>query len=440
MPKADTPSERRLQRQWARQEPSASALATPDGRPVRVLFPGWPNTDSGPDFLGALIERADGRLLHGDVELHLAPSGWRQHGHHRDPAYSKVVLHVLWQGGSSRTDLPAEAITYRPNISPDVAPLPIADDARPCVHSADAWDDAAIGGFLDREGEGRFAAKASSLAAAIAAQGAEEALHTALCEALGYAKNIEAFRALAERMPRAQLRAAAYASPQADRLEIVEALLFGAAGLLPAQRGIQGDAYATRLEALWRAHAPAVPAPALPWRAFRVRPENAPPRRIAALARLLAGNLEGGLSPTIEVALSAAAREGAASSIARALTVTAEGYWARHADLGAPCAESPTLLGKARAAEIVVNIVLPFFSALAHRRADASLAEQCRRLYGMHPPLAENHITERMEALLLPGRARTIVTTARRQQGLIGLYKSRCFALRCRGCAFAAPA
>ena len=62
---------------------------------LRVLFPGRRNGGAGPDFLEALLLTGEGRILRGDVEVHRRPSDWWRHGHHRDPAYRRVLLHVV---------------------------------------------------------------------------------------------------------------------------------------------------------------------------------------------------------------------------------------------------------------------------------------------------------------------------------------------------------
>ncbi len=443
MPRTNAPSERRLQELWARREASSSPLATEDGRAMRVLFPGWPNHDSGPDFRGAIVQDENGQVARGDVELHLTPSGWRQHGHHRDAAYSKVILHVVWKTAKdprSRREAPAPTVVFAPALLEGGAPSPrpIEGDPRPCVHHADSWDDGRMGVLLDAEGDARFIEKASLFAASVEAHGEEPALFTALCEALGYAKNIEPFRLLAERMPLGRLRSIAMSRPEEERRAVMEGLLFGAAGLLPSQRALEADGYAAQLEAVWRAHGDAERAGPLPWRRFRIRPENGPGRRIAAAARIVERCAESGLVPGIETPLREAIAMETSRPLAGSLTISDDGYWASHIDFDTTCAAAPSLLGKSRASEIVVNVVLPFFFVVARSRHDAALAEGCRRLYAAQAPLAENHITQRMEGLLLPGRARTIVTGARRQQGLIGLYKGRCFELKCDGCVFAA--
>ncbi|MCH7996197.1 MAG: DUF2851 family protein, partial [Chloroflexi bacterium] len=63
--------ERLLARIWRGQWIEASRLETTDGRRLQVVFPGRANGDSGPDFLGAIVALEDGRLLVGDVELHV---------------------------------------------------------------------------------------------------------------------------------------------------------------------------------------------------------------------------------------------------------------------------------------------------------------------------------------------------------------------------------
>ena len=57
----------------------------------------------GPDFRDALI-LFDGRELRaGSVEIHLRTRGWGDHGHHLDPAYDTVVLHLVGQHDGTET-------------------------------------------------------------------------------------------------------------------------------------------------------------------------------------------------------------------------------------------------------------------------------------------------------------------------------------------------
>lgn len=93
----DTPvlTERHLQIAWLEQK-FFKNLVTPEGVPIEVISPGIWNLESGPDFLRAHF-RINGRDYRGDVEIHLQESGWYLHGHHCDPAYNRVVLHLSYR-------------------------------------------------------------------------------------------------------------------------------------------------------------------------------------------------------------------------------------------------------------------------------------------------------------------------------------------------------
>ncbi|MEZ5276358.1 MAG: DUF2851 family protein [Opitutaceae bacterium] len=95
-------SERLIQRIWLRGELDLARLHTVSGKTIRVIRPGEWNLLGGPDFLGADLE-IDGRRMTGDVEIHFREADWFTHGHQHDPAYEKVILHlVLFPGGSGR--------------------------------------------------------------------------------------------------------------------------------------------------------------------------------------------------------------------------------------------------------------------------------------------------------------------------------------------------
>jgi hypothetical protein len=94
----DSPPERLLQTIWQHQRLLREQLTTLDGQPVRILHPGFRSAEGGPDFRGAVVQAGDGPPQSGDVEVDLRPSGWRDHGHDRNPAFKNVILHVIWEG------------------------------------------------------------------------------------------------------------------------------------------------------------------------------------------------------------------------------------------------------------------------------------------------------------------------------------------------------
>ena len=94
--------EKLLQQIWARRDFDGARAVCSDGRRVRVLHPGKWNHLGGPDFRDARLELG-GRVVVGDVEVHLRADDWEAHGHRHDPAYAKVILHVVLFPGAATT-------------------------------------------------------------------------------------------------------------------------------------------------------------------------------------------------------------------------------------------------------------------------------------------------------------------------------------------------
>jgi len=92
-----SPPERLLQIIWQHQRLRRDQLTTLDGEPVRVLHPGFKNSEAGPDFRGAMVQIGAGPELAGDVEVDVRSRGWHAHEHEGNPAYQNVILHVVWE-------------------------------------------------------------------------------------------------------------------------------------------------------------------------------------------------------------------------------------------------------------------------------------------------------------------------------------------------------
>src|SRR5687767_5602764 len=87
-------NESELYAQWQAHAAAGACMRGRDGTDIIVISRGRRNEGAGPDFLDAVLV-IGGRLSVGAVEMHRAESDWFNHGHHRDPAYSSVILHVV---------------------------------------------------------------------------------------------------------------------------------------------------------------------------------------------------------------------------------------------------------------------------------------------------------------------------------------------------------
>ena len=118
------------------------------------------------------------------------------------------------------------------------------------------------------------------------------------------------------------------------------------------------------------------------------------------------------------------------------LTVPGDGHWGQHADFGQPLAHDgpAALVGKSRAADMVVNILLPLMVACADRERLPALRETAFHVYSLYPKLEENKITRAMADEALGPRKDGAIKSARRQQGLMHLYRLYCEVRRCYEC------
>ena len=395
-------SESALAALWQRAHTLADALITQGGERLRVIYPGRPSARAGPDFRDAVLQSDDGRTITGDVELHTTAPGWYAHGHHADANYNGVVLHVVFSP-KGHADTRMRSGMYAPIIALEAVAdrLEDATDAdTPIIPALDALrDDADIAAALDAAGDARFLAKSHGFALDIMQVGADEALYRGIMDALGYSTNRKPFRMLAERFPCATL-ARLREEPPSVRLLAIKALLLGASGLMGRVNDAEDPAELHRLYRRMPKHPfkPNRPLTEKDWHLFRVRPSNHPTRRIIGMAHILDRCLDGGIAETFAIALSQGGSKGLAALM-----------------------EHRPYIGKGRARDMLINIALPFLHAYAAELDNGELADMAQAAYAAAPKLQENEITREMRRLLNIGK--TVKMTARRQQGMIGLYR-----------------
>jgi hypothetical protein len=405
--------------------PGRNDLETVEEGPIKVLYPGRLNDGSGADFRDAVIATNHG-LLTGDIEVHTKSSCWRAHGHHLDPVYNRVVLHVVYKRDiagpiklQNGRDVPTLTLdTLFPRGGKHT--FPKAPSAR-CI--GEALDLHTLSTILDNAGEQRFQARAAGFQAASSPEEAGQALYRGIMVALGYSRNKVPMAELAFRMSLAKLESAVTEDmPDAECLAVYQALLLGTSGLLPSRGfpGLHEKEYGIKVpERLPETLNEMVTMSAHDWSFFRVRPCNSPARRITAMSHLLLRYRKTGLLAGLVDIVEKTPPEAGHRELEKALMVDGNGF-------------SGALLGADRAANIALNVLLPFALAWGRTNSRPAMSEKAVRLYRSYPAAVSNSIERHMCGQF--GIDRKTVNSAVRQQGLLHIFKSFCSVGGCRHC------
>ena len=408
------PPEALLHDLWAHGLLAARPLRTTAGESVQILHTGEANPEAGPDFLDACL-LIDGTRWYGAVELHVRSAEWTAHGHHRDPRYNSVILHVVLEADATTGRLrradgtPLPELVLAPYLSRPLRELLYAFYRRPrlplpCASQWNAVPEAVRTSWLEALGWQRFRERAHNIRQRWQEVPPDQVLYELLLTALGYVPNAEPMRMLAERLPLAVLRTLPTA-------EDVEAALLGAAGLLEdlhpdrlltSERGEMLRARFARLQPELNV----APMPTLLWQRGGLRPANRPERRLLQAAAWLAPG--GWLRQDPIARLEAALQQPQPLTALRRLLRPS----------GTRVAP-----GRQRLDLLLLNAIVPFLLA-----RNASLAPRLISLLQALPP-ERDRITRRF------ARPGYLPPDAFFSQALHQLYRKYCQQLRCLQCA-----
>lgn len=409
------PNELELQARWFAGD-FGRRFRSACGREIEIVQFGTWNREAGPDFHSAAIRVERGEAVRGSIEFDLSDRNWEAHGHATNPAFEDTVLHVFVDA-SDRTFF-TRTMSHRNVLQVRVDPATLPDAfasnvplARPgrCQAPLKDLPEERVRSVIDAAARFRLQRKAARLRTMIETHGADEAVYHELAAALGYKENKLPFTLLAQRLP---LRAAR------DEREDAEALLFGLAGFLDtADLSVYGDETRSYVRSLWDRWWPHRDAlqrliiPAKLWRLGGARPLNHPQRRLGALAvitRSWPGFMDslGAAEPT--------------RALRAFLLELRHPHWSRHYTLTSQAADSEmALVGDTRIAEILANVVFPFFAA---RGSDVWSS------YGKLPARLSNRRVETGATRLFgddPRRPLFLKTVAH-QQGVLQIYEDFC--------------
>ncbi|MBA3416232.1 MAG: DUF2851 family protein [Chloroflexia bacterium] len=410
-----------------------ASFETTDGRRVEVIHRGAWSHGLGPDFADAML-LFDGREVRtGAVEIHVAARGWTDHGHHLDPRYQTVVLHVVLRDDgvvARRADgavVPVAVVDRRLLDGLELTGWTAATWDRfggtVCAADLAATDPAVLREAIFGLGDSRLAARAARIEARLTSLPPSEVLWTELLDGLGFSANREPMRTLAAALPIALLEERLAAALSADRLPLARGLLFGVAGFLPLApadasfAGFEPGSVALA-ETAWANAGGAWLGSTLPptaWTRARVRPANHPAVRLAAAARMVVNALpRGGLLGALLDPLHDGGDPAAVLS-----------------DLATPPGVGPD-----RALDIVASGLIPFALALGSQSGDRSLSDAASLAWERLPGSGGNVVTRRA-LRQVAGEAGLGRLGARGQQGLQHLDTALCGPRRCYECPIA---
>jgi len=484
--------ERFLRYIWSRQEFCTADLRTTDSRSIIIEDAGKWNRESGPDFLDAVV-KIDGAMYRGDVEIHKNLIAWKQHTHHTDPRYNRVILHVVLKGRADRS----------PTISASGRSIPIlilesylvdsldglwskaASETRslseqplPCRNGISRVDPPVFDRWFNQLASQRLEMKlrryeerlrqlaeeriqgtnepwrlyASTIDEDLPSQIPppvreltlrdfsrrelwDQVMYEGLMEGLGYSQNRQQFLRLSRIVTLEIGRAILHNNDNAD----IEAVLFGASGLLPPAGSLEDPNTHQYVDDLWKRwdkwrvclkddlmHA-------AEWQFFPTRPSNFPTLRIAAAAalieRFVAADLFRSIIQILKSEVPASQKRG---KLSIALKPEASEFWSHRYRFEKQSNRPITALGQSRIDEMIANALIPCALLYARVFRDRLLRNEVLQMNEVLGPLPENSITRLMQKEFGPEKIR--LHTLSLHQGAVQLHKFYCSVKRCSEC------
>lgn len=427
-------TEKLIARIW--QHKLVPELVTDNGEKIHLVHPGRNSNIPGCDFQDAAFV-INGRAKTGNVEIHVKSSQWHNHGHHRDQKYNGISLHVVWQHDSKAPTMLQNGQTV-PTICLGSSLNSTLDELNSQINASGVSDCCPVVGkhpnteslnkLLIDAGEKRFAFKMSLFHKAIMEEEARQVLYRGICRALGYTQNAEPCEELANRLPISILE-----KIKSHANSVRQALIIGTAGLLPSQQHKPAtDKETAELEKIWQSTHMDKTMHKSNWCFFRVRPDNLPTRRLAALSCLISRHdkqeLQNWILKLFEIAPPGAEHRWLENGI----VIAGQGYWAKHSDFGIVMHRSSALIGREKAAAIVLNAVLPFIHAWGELNHDTELKKKAAATYHSYPETGDNELTRYMKQQLMFNSETHL--SACQQQGLIHIFKTFCRYRNCTEC------
>lgn len=411
--------ERLMQYIWQHRLWLSEDMVTNDGRKVRVIDPGILNTDAGPDFFNAKVE-IDGHTWVGNVEIHVRATDWKRHGHHEDPAYDSVILHVVEKDDApvyriNGEPIPQVVLKVSARFNESYDQLVNARVELPCAARLKEVPQLTVTEWIEALAFERLHSKVERVQQfyEIYHGSWEDICYVLLARTLGFGINNDAFERLARATPlRLQHK-------HSDSIMQIEALLFGQSGLLNCTDN--SDPYVQQLKREYSFLANKFslrPIEGTAWKLFRSRPQNFPYRRIALLAQFV----KDGFSLMNDILKTSDTKQ-----LRQLFDRELSGYWTTHFSFGKPSPSAGRALSNSSIDIVLINTVAPLYYAYGELTDDYTMGERA-------VSLLEDIRPEQNAIVTMFSHAGIKCNDALTSQALIQLRRAYCEARKCIYC------
>lgn len=375
---------------------------------------------AGPDFFNAQIKIGNQKWA-GNVEIHLKSSDWYLHNHEKDPAYTNVILHVVWENDTAifrenNTEIPVLVLkdyvtrevveNYNALISPKTWISCEKQIKQIDVFVFNNWQERLFFERLERKSKFIYDLLEETN------QDWEAVLFCLLAKNFGLNTNGSAFLQMSKSIPFSVIRKESF------EVENLEALLFGTLTLLDEEKE---DVYFKDLKFryFYLLHKYQLEKTCIiPVQFFKHRPDNFPTIRLSQLAALYSRHQN--LFSKI-IALKSV------SDVYEVLNVSVSSYWKNHYQFDKESPQKAKTVSKSFLDLVIINSIIPIQFAYSNIRGE-SISEDLIELMNQIAP-EKNAIIDKFDSFGMQSK------NAFETQTLLELKNEYCNHKACLKCA-----
>ena len=476
--------EKQLYGIWEKQSFETS-LKTNSGENIAVIDSGIFNDSlSGPDFSHARI-RIGNLTFVGDVEIDRDYNDWKAHGHNIDNKYNKVILHVCFTNkfnqhyvytksgrkvptiGLSNFISKADIDSINKIINEEkqdnkyllkcsnlivnlstyekkkvIATLGLKRFQKKCSNLFERLKELKYQNELKiKEPDIRFELTEEFQKRKFNNNDFEDKklwqqlLYEFIFEALGYSKNKSAMMKLAQAV---DVNFIYKIGNSSEKIHYIESALFNISGLVPKLDTKNNDVskYKKRLVENWEIIKKIYDGRTFDetdWHFFKLRPQNFPPIRIAGGIKIINSIFYEDLIPIIIKKITEINKINVLINSLRSLFIVhSEGYWKNHYVFDNKAKSNIRyFIGVSRADEILINVILPFFSLYFDMFGKPDLSKKVLLTYNSFYQRGDNKLVQDIaDSLYMKAFIRKTIYT----QGMLELFRNYCSKNKCLEC------